>query len=198
MQPKALTGDTTFVARLDGEEVAADEAFGHRYARTRSPRPARTVAGGRSGRAASLDQALTFDARHHVSAESGRITCHVRAGGGTLRGTLLAIGRDLSLLVDRGKLKLLGAKRRTIAEGALPWGQAPAWHAVEIAWRDRRLRVAADGAQILVAELDQPLPIRPMGRGLAIENYRTRIRATRLTFGPLGGALLDDLVMAKP
>jgi len=195
VQPSLLAGGQTFVARFDGPEVAADEALGHRYARTR--KPATTVPGGKTGRAAPLDQALTFDARHHVTRDAGRIAFSLKLAGGKGGGTLLAIGRDVALRLDRGKLRLLGEKRRVLAEA--DWQPKPdAWHAVEIAWKAREVRVATDGAERMATKLDAPLPIRPMGRGLEIENYRKRVRPTQLTFGPLKGALLDDLVISKP
>ena len=195
VQPRLLADGATFVARFDGDTLAADEALGHRYARTR--KPAATVQGGRSGRAAPLDQALTFDARHHVSRDAGRIAFALRCEGPKPNGTLLTVGRDLSLRLERGKLRLLGEKRRVLAEA--DWQPKPgAWHAVGIAWSGSALRASVDGKEALDAKLDAPLPIRPMARGLDIQDHRTRVTPTRLSLGPLEGARLDDLSMGIP
>jgi hypothetical protein len=41
------------------------------------------------------------------------------------------------------------------------------------------------------------MPIRPMGRGLEIQSFRTRVAPSHLAFGPVKGAVLDDLVMRR-
>ncbi|MFW6162522.1 MAG: glycoside hydrolase domain-containing protein [Planctomycetota bacterium] len=198
MHPTRLRGKQTLVASFDGEEVAADEALGHRYARGKSPDPATTVPGGKTGRAASLDQGLSFDARHHVTRASGRIAFHLRHRGAKApSGTLLAIDRDLTLRLGHGKLRLAAARRKTRAEADLAL-QPNQWHAVVIAWKGRAVRVTVDGEEVLSATLDGPVPVRPMGRGFDIQSHRTRVKPSRITLGPLDGALLDDLTMATP
>ena len=197
MQPERLADGVAFTAAFDGDEVAADEAFGHRYARGRLSAVLKTVQGGKTGRAASLDEALVFDARHHVAREGGRIAFQLQVQGDKPRATLLALDPGAFFLaLDRGKLRLLGEKRRVLAEADLPLAPAPAWHAVEVLWQGKDFRATIDGSQVLVAKLDGPVPIQPMGRGLAIQNHRTRLRPSQLTFGPLKGARLDDLTLA--
>ena len=72
---------------------------------------------------------------------------------------------------------------------------APAWHDVSVRWKGRSVAVAFDGKDALTASLDAPLPIRPMARGLDIQDYRRRIRPSHLALGPIKGARIDDLVM---
>ena len=197
VQSERLSDGVAFTAAFDGDEVAADEALGHRYARGRWSAVVKTVAGGKTGRAASLDEALVFDARHHVARGGGRIAFQLQVQGDKPRGTVLALDpRVFSLALDRGKLRLLGDKRRVLAEADLPLAPAPAWHAVEIRWQEKDFRVTVDGSEVVSAKLDGPVPVHPMSRGLAIQNYRTRLSPSRLTFGPLKGARLDDLTMA--
>ena len=194
VETERLRDGVTFVASFDGNEVAADEAFGHRYARGRGPHAVHTVPIGMAGSYASLDDALHFDARHHVSPERGRVAFHLRVAEPTkASGVLFAIDRDLTLRLDRGKLRLHGAKSKTLAEGDVRL--APEWNAIAVTWRGKALRVTVDGKDLLSVALDKPIPIRPMGRGLQIQSHRKRVRPTRLTFGPLKGAAMDDLTL---
>jgi len=199
----AFSGQVTFLARFDGDEVAAEEAFGHRYPRTQGPEVPRTVPGGKTGRAASLDEALVFDTRHHVAAEQGAISFALRlpdanASGSPLpaMGALVSFdGNALQLRLDRGKLSLLGAKGAALGEAAVKADSA--WHEVGLSWKGNDIVVAFDGAQAFAAKLDAPLPIRPMARGLGIQDYRQHITPSRLALGPVKGALLDDLLMMR-
>jgi hypothetical protein len=197
VQTERLKHGITFTASFDGDEVAADEAFGHRYARGRGPGPVKTVPGGRAGRCAPLDHALSFDARHHIGPPGSAVAWHLKLSEpAKATGVLCSIGPKLTLRLNRGTIKLLG-------EGNKPLGQWKVklendWHGVQLNWDKRTLYLEVDSAQALKADLPSGLPIRPMGRGLEIQNHRKRIRPPRITFGPIKGARMDDLFMSRP
>jgi len=188
MQPKALSGGTTFIARFD-TEAAADEAFGSRYPRGKG---GQQLVEGKAGKALSLAEAVTFEARHHVTAEKGSITFQIRLDPAT-SGTLVAIG-DVRLALNQ--------KRLSLQQPGTPAAQAPldapaGWHAVSLRWSGGDVTISVDGAVLLKTTLAQPLPIRPMARGLEIADHRRRISPTGVTFGPLKEGALDDLVMGQ-
>jgi len=195
MQPRRLTGETTFIAAFDGAEVAADEAFGHCYGHCRD---GKTVSGGRGGgRAVALDKEIRFDTRHHLAAETGSVSLAAWLPDARARGTLLSFGKQgPSLRIDRGRVKLCDAKRKALAEAELKLGDGGRWVEFHVRWRGRDVSVRLNGTESLTAKLPSPLPIAPMGRGLAIQNNRERVRPTQITFGPIPGARLDDLRMA--
>ena len=68
------------------------------------------------------------------------------------------------------------------------------WHLVNLSWRGESVGISVDGGRVL---LGAPLPVRPMGRGLDISDCRRRIEPSGISFGPIKGAVIDDLVMMR-
>ncbi len=195
VEPKMLKGNQTFIARFD-KEVAADECLGAAYPRGRSI--IASVPGGREGNGAPLDEPLTFGTRHHVTREGGRISFAVKfANTNPAAQNLLSIG-DVRVGVNKGKLTaaLTGKKNLTLATENVLLKADQTWHEITIQWRDRELQVACDGSDAKIT-LEEPMPIQPMGRGLDICDYRLRTQPTWITFGPVKGAIMDDLTMER-
>jgi hypothetical protein len=194
MQPKRLHGDETFTASFD-HEIAADEAFGDRYPHTQDVLAA--SAEGKSGKGVALDKPLAFWTRHNLSRESGAVAFALRCDPTTVSGTLLQI-ESVKVLWSKSGLVVSEGKRNTGAASlSLPAGVA--WHEVAISWRGRDLQVKLDGQQALAAKLQAPMPIPPMARGLEIlSNRGAKPHPAAITFGPLQGAVMDDLQMSIP
>ena len=188
---KLPSEDATFVASFD-REVAADEALGARWPRSRRIIPA--VEGGRTGRAADISEPISFAARHHVSAASGRIEFHVKFAGdrGAASGTLVTIG-DFRLTVGKGKI----SAARGNASGAAAVSTDAAWHNVVLTWSDEQAEVWWDGQKAIAMRLPGGMPVAPMGRGLDIRDGRRRIEPTWIVFGRCAGAVMDDLRMGR-
>jgi hypothetical protein len=191
VQPNLLKGNQTFLARFDRGELAADEALGYRFAREFEGRRAESP--GKTGRAVSLDQPLSFPCRHHVTQAAGTIEYQLQADVAKASGRLLTIEK-LELHLNKDKLRLQ-AEGRLLGEGTLAAAAGTAWHTVAIAWKDGSFTVTWDGKPSLAATLATPLPIPPPGRGLEIANPRKYTQQPYLSIGPIAGTALDDLVM---
>jgi len=201
------TEELTFIAAFDGGEAVADEALGHRYARGRGPDAPKAEAEGKSGKGMSLDEPFAFDARHHAAPEQGTIAFQLKLTDPKANGTLVALGSPkLELRLDRGRLWVSDGKAKPPSEAdAKAQGAGVsdgAWHQVKLLWRSQSsataketgFGISVDGGRV---ELGAPVPIRPMGRGLDIRDYRRRIEPGRITFGPIKGAAIDDLTMSR-
>jgi hypothetical protein len=192
---KGLAPGETFAASFDSGKAAADEALGNAFSLGSEVVPA--TAPGRSGTALGLDAAISFSARHHLSAAAGKVKFAVSEKVATTRGTLCAIG-PLQLRAADGQLAVqwqAGQEApRDLGRAAIPGGGA--WRNVTVAWKNGGLRVELDGAAVIQAELPGLLPIPAEARGLDIA-YRTRHAAIpRIAFGPCPGVALDDLRLA--
>jgi hypothetical protein len=191
IQPNALKGNITFVADFD-REVAASEAYGGRYPLGKSlPLPVP----GRLGNGVALDAPLAFLARQHVASENGRISFAVRfrsAPGSD--GALVGLG-PLTLVARNGRLSLT-APQSTVQQNSIPPPVADLrWHSIALSWRGREVQVTCDGVIVLSATLKDAMQLPGMGRGSDIRDNRRHIEPARITFGPVPGAVLDDLQM---
>lgn len=217
MNVQRLSEGRTFVAGFD-EREAADEALGNLLSRPRGEGwGAASGVEGRSGRAVSLDTAIAFESRLHLSARSGRVAMQVRFDPAKDGGTLVSVG-DLRLAVNKGTLTVHGPATATTDDGKLtrrsdPVGKAdlsagPArpgdagspgrWHAVEVAWSGKAVRVSLNGQEVFSGELAEPVRIPEAGQWYQLneKGQTTRQDAPAVTFGPLKGAALDDLTMS--
>jgi hypothetical protein len=75
--------------------------------------------------------------------------------------------------------------------------QSAGWEAVEVSWQAKTVRVRLGSSEALAATLEESVPIAPMGRGLDIRDPRARTSPSMVTFGPMKGAVLDDVVMRR-
>ena len=218
VQPKLLAAGETFVAHFDGGAVEADEALGHPYPLPDKSATAPTAdAEGKSGKGCALDQALVFGARHNVPVEDGRMAFQVKVPAGA-SGVLVETGRwkvslgkaglTLAFLAEtptgEGAMRhgpslvasATGTRWETLATAALPAAPEGGWREFRISWRGKEMKVQASGQELAAATLPEP-PFRPLGRGRDIQDYRLRTRAAAITFGPLKGAVMDDLVIGR-
>ena len=208
--PAVLAKDQTFVARFDAGETVADDALGHRY-----PKPLsggvlpKAEAEGKTGKGYAMDAALEYGARHHLAPERGSIAMEARFDN-TAAGVLLGAG-DLRLSLNKGSLSLAlqrsvetdaGGQKRTSPQ----WQEAAkadtgataeaSWHHVVVDWRGKEVEVRVDGKRLLAATLDGPL-VPPMARGRQILSHRLHTQPPTVTFGPVKGAVLDEVVMSR-
>ena len=70
-----------------------------------------------------------------------------------------------------------------------------AWQELRIAWKGKDLKLSLGGKEVLTAALPEPF-IPPMGRGREIQDNQLGTRPPTMTFGPVSGAVMDDLVTA--
>ena len=89
-----------------------------------------------------------------------------------------------------------GTRWETLATAALPAAPEGGWREFRISWRGKEMKVQAGGQELAAATLPEP-PFRPLGRGRDIQDNRLRTRAATITFGPLKGAVMDDLVIGR-
>jgi hypothetical protein len=102
----------------------------------------------------------------------------------------------LELRVVNGKLALTGA--------VLSASPAPStivanrsWHTVSLTWQGQNVEVTSDASAVITALLKQPLELPGMGRGLEIRDESRHIQPAGITFGPVQGAVIDDLRMGR-
>jgi len=192
MQSRQLADTLTFHADFE-QEVAATEAYGARYPLGGTlPEP---VDGGKTGKGAALDKQLVFAARHHVSSESGMISFAVRVPD-SFRGNavLLKLG-GLELRVVNGKLALAGPALSAPASPAATLVADRSWHSISLTWQGQNLEIGCDGSAVMTVPLKKPLELPGMGHGLEIRDEGLHIQPAEITFGPLPGAVIDDLRM---
>jgi len=194
VQPARLAEGQTFTAAFDSGEGKPDESLGYGTPLGRTFDPAAAPAG-RRGKGVSLDQPLSYLARHHVFTDRGRIAFQLHFDPATARGTLVEIDR-LKVALDRGKLTVTADNAKTkLAEAELGLPEGAAWHPVEVDWQGRRLRIRIADKPLPDVQLPAALPLKPQARGLAIRGNRPRTEPAKLTFGRLDGAVIDDVVM---
>ena len=218
---KSLKGDQTFVADFNGGEAAANEAFGYRYNLGWTVR--RAFARGKSGMGLYLDEACSLWPRHNLRRDSGSIEWNLQLNGAT-DGTLLAFSvgnpapedalRELNVLLRNGKVVLQGqvaektddpkqpvrivAKDLTTAD--LPAAAPDQWRAAKVSWQGKEFHMALDGREILVAQMPGLMPIPPWEHGLETTRkvpQAWEIRSPTMAFGPVKGAVMDDLIMRR-
>ena len=121
VEPALLRNGETFVAHFDRGEAGADEALGHKYPRGWEVPAA--CAPGVTGQGMWLDNALTFDTRHHLNPSTGAVSWKVLPAQSD--GTLLALGNDdehnrqcleLSLRAGKVVLELINGTRAPRSE----------------------------------------------------------------------------------
>ena len=190
-QPKYLAGDLRFIANFDND-AGAIEAYGSRYP-VGAALP--ELAPGKNGKGAVLDHQIAFLARQHVTPESGAISLSFRAPEHST-GTLIHIG-TLDLGLANGKITLTSDRK---AIGLLmPAFADLGWNEVMLSWQGSLVRVRYNGGDIFKTELAGPMHIVGCGRGFEIRDASHRIEPSKIIFGPVTGAVLDDLRMAlKP
>lgn len=205
VQPKLLTGRQTFVAHFDAE-AAADEALGNIYPRPQPLGAVPALVAGKTGTGLSLERAVSFEARQHVTQERGEIEFQFSVDSAKSSGVLLAI-EPFKLQWLKGALQVLGPKTITAPNGKaslqsavigkVPLAELTGWHVMNIAWEDKAVKIALDGKPIFAGTLAEPMPIPPAGRGLSIAAGPKRVQPAAITFGPLKGAVVDDLTMSR-
>ena len=192
-QAKLLGRNLSFFADFE-HEIAATEARGGRYPLGNSlPGP---VEGGKSGKGAPIESALSFSVRHHVSGAQGAISFDVRfrtSNAGNLNdGALVSVG-DLALKVTKGVLELRGAGLTNVGVRSHMVLGDQIWHSVTLAWVGNDVWVSCDGAIMLAARLNAPFQLPGMGRGTEIRDNNGPEPA-QVIFGP-ASAIIDNLRM---
>ena len=190
-----LAPGETFTASFDGREAAADEALGNRYALGVDIVPAE--AQGRSGAGLGLGKAVTFSARHHLSAASGKLDFAVSGSLSSSNGMLCRIG-PLQLRAANGQLvEQWQTNKETTAKEIARAGIAGSgdWRTLTVAWKGMHLVVALDGRALIESDLPGPLPIPADARGLDIAYRERKAAIPTVIFGPLPGVAIDDLRM---
>jgi hypothetical protein len=194
VERKLLTGSQTFLAHFDRGEAAADESLGYGY--PLGDEVPKADMPGKTGRALSLGKQVRFACRQNVFPEEGRIEFQLQADLAKAEGLLLNVG-NLDIRCSFGKLQV-NLSGKQLAQAPLAAAAGRQWHAARIAWKGSRLEVSVGSMPRLAATLPGGMPIRPMGRGLAIASYHEpRAEPSVLTMGPIAGAAIDDLVMAR-
>jgi hypothetical protein len=192
IQSRRLAESLTFETDFENE-VAATEAYGGRYPLGSTlPEP---VNGGKTGKGAALDTQLVFPARHHVSSESGMISFAVQMPD-SVRGnsTLVKLG-GLEVRVMNGKLALIGAVLSAPGTAVPTVVADRSWHSVELTWKGQNAEVVCDGSTVIAATLKSPLLLLGMGHGLEIRDESLHLKPAEIAFGPIQGAVIDDLRM---
>jgi hypothetical protein len=69
------------------------------------------------------------------------------------------------------------------------------WHSVVLSWKGRQVKVTFDDAPVIAATLADSLKLPGMGHGPDIRDLRRHIEPAKISFGPIPGAVLDDLRM---
>jgi hypothetical protein len=193
VQTSRLTGDQTLIACFDAGTLSADESIG--YGRQYGTKVNDDgLVNGRQGQGVSLTKAYSLLARHHVQREGGKISFQVLISGETSRGVLLQIDR-LTVRLDRGNAIVL-VDNDALQECELQWAEEPEWTDVEAAWRDKQLTLRI-GQQSWAIPLPDGMPLKPQARGLGIVGGRQRAKMATIAFGPVTGAVIDNLVMEK-
>jgi hypothetical protein len=189
-QPRQLAGELAFVASFD-KEPAADEAYGGRYP-LGDELP--TLAPGKEGLGLPIDRPVMFPLRQHVGTEGGVIRLFFRAVEHST-GTLMSLG-GLDLGLANGRITLSASGKAVAPVGPVTAG--PGWDELALSWQGHELQVAYNGANVFTAPL-APLPFVGCGRGFEIRDPSRHIEPSAVRFGPLRGAVIDDLRMAlKP
>lgn len=199
-QPEILKSGQTFVAHFNREDAVADEAFGHRYPGASSPRVLRALAWGREGSGVYLDKPFSYDTRHHLFADRGAIRFYFKAD---TKGTLFRL-TNLMVNISKGRLtaneyrshqpKPGGGKvKRWVAVAEASMDVSVEWHSFRLEWSGVRFALYVDKGAPVKFRLSVPLEIRPMGRGLRIYGFKSRLRPTQIVFGPLEGGVMDEL-----
>jgi hypothetical protein len=75
---------------------------------------------------------------------------------------------------------------------------ATAWHELCVSWKDERLQIRVDHRLRATVRIPRGMPIKQQTRGLGIYGGRQRAKLALIRFGPLRGAVLDDVVMGIP
>jgi hypothetical protein len=193
--PRRLKKNDTFTASFDDRSAEADEAIGYVGSHQWKGTDAFFVTG-RKGRGVMLDQPLSYLARHHVRRDAGRIQFHAKFDPATARGTLLRIDR-LSLSLDRGTWKVMNDKE-TLQELPMPDLPDTEWHDMRVSWQDDHVQIHASDHLLTSVRIRDGMPIKQQTRGLEIYRGRQRAELALISFGPLRGAVLDDVVMGTP
>ncbi len=215
-----LKDGQTFTADFESGEIAADESVGYRYAVGKEVAPA--CVRGKSGLGADLEDARTFWTRHILDGKSGNIEYNIQfnkpvegkffsMAAGNPQGDCM---EDLNLVIRKGKLFL----ETTITEKAedpkakpkksvkilaeAPWTVAVGkdWHDAEISWNGRNFKFILDGKELLAAALPGDIPASTYQRALeTFESERSvmKISPATVAFGPMAGAVIDNLKMGR-
>jgi hypothetical protein len=194
IQSRQLAESLTFHADFE-REVAATEAYGGRYPLGGTlPEP---VSGGKNGKGAAIDAPLIFAARQHVSSEAGMISFMVRMPDSLRGNSVLLKVAALEVRVINGKLALAGSVLSTPPIPALTIVADYSWHTVSLLWKGQNAELDFDGSPVASATLRQPLDLPGMGHGLDIRDDSRHIQPAEIAFGPLQGAVIDDLRMGR-
>lgn len=143
----------------------------------------------------SVSKTLSYLARHHVTHDAGRIEFQLYFDPATARGTLLAVDR-LQLTANRGKLTIANDKK-AVSEVELELPEGPAWHLLSLTWQKNDLQIRIGSQLVLKVRISGEIPIKQQARGLEIRGGRKRAKMALVAFGPLAGAVIDDLVMGN-
>jgi hypothetical protein len=193
IQTTQLAASLTFYADFE-HEIAANEAYGGRYPVGGGlPEP---VSGGRSGNGAPLDARLAFSTRLHVSAESGAISFAVQMPD-SQKGNAVLLGLGgMELRVVNGQLSLSGS-----VFASTPTGRAlvadRAWHAISLSWQGTEVTLSCDGVAVGTGSLKKPLELPGVAHGPDLRDESRHIQPAEIVFGPMAGAVIDDLRMGR-
>lgn len=191
-QPKALKGTQSFIAYFN-TDTTADEALGNPLQCGPNAVP-KTTAKGKTGNGVALESGLSYAVRHNLSSARGSISAQLYFDAATVNGKFISVD-NLTVSLSPNKVTLDGAGKNAVFDMQLPAGAA--WHAVAVSWQGKEVKVSMDGKEVGSMQLDAPIAIKPMARGLGIVAANSGINLETITFGPLKGAIMDDLMMSK-
>ena len=141
-----------------------------------------------------MNQLIDKIKQHPDCPKAGMILAH----NGVVRETSRD-GRHVSGLrvaVDRGKLKVANDKA-PVLETELESTEGSAWHPVTVTWQKDNLQIRIGRQSLPQARIPGEMPIKQQARGLDIHGGRKRAKMALVTFGPLAGAIIDDVVMGN-
>jgi hypothetical protein len=213
---RQLSESLTFVADFD-HEVAAAEAWGGRYplgSTLSEPVSGGAVeasvathlvasgdayplvtSGATAGKGASLDAPLVFPARLHVSARSGMISFAVQMPESARGNSLLMELGGMQLRVVNGRLALGGSVWSAPPSAVLGTVADGSRHSVTLSWKGQEVEVNIDNSAAVTATLKNPLVLPGVGHGLEILDESRHLQPATIVFGPIHGAVLDNLRM---
>lgn len=188
-----LTNGLTFFDNFEKADGTANETFGNPNSYFQS-RNVKAFVPGKTGLGVSLDTSVGFATRQNLSSASGAVSCQFNFDPATSTGTLLAVD-TFNISLNKGKVQVTQSNK-LLAEGNL---QLPAgWHTLTVKWTAQTLTVSCDATVVITAQLDTPLPIQPMKRAIdLIKTAYDRLDMQQITFGPIKGAVMDDLSMSR-
>ena len=71
------------------------------------------------------------------------------------------------------------------------------WHAISLSWQGTEVTVSCDGTSGGTGSLKKPLELPGVAHGPDLRDESRHIQPAEIVFGPLAGAVIDDLRMGR-